>query len=140
LEYSEALVRRFRGQYELRDDMPMSIWERETGRFVGGCGLHRIDWKVRAFEIGYWIRSSSTGKGFMTEATRLLTGLAFETLAANRVFIRVVTDNARSVAIPKRIGYVQEGLHRNAILDAEGALRDLYVFGLTPDEWQALTC
>ena len=34
--------------------------------FIGGTGLHRIDWAQRQFEIGYWCRSSRVGEGFVT--------------------------------------------------------------------------
>src|SRR5579871_5116998 len=38
---SEAFVRRSLAKWILREDLPLSIWERETGRFLGGSGLHR---------------------------------------------------------------------------------------------------
>ena len=37
----------------------------------GGVGLHRRA-EQRCFEIGYWIRSDQTGKGYGTEAVRSL--------------------------------------------------------------------
>ena len=133
---SEAMVRRWRARWDLREDLAVGIWERETGRFVGGSGLHRIDWKVSSFEIGYWVRESATGRGYVTEAVQLLCGLAFDTLRANRVFIRVATENLRSAAIPRRLGFVLEGAMRNQIRDAFGQLRDIQLFSLIPEEWK----
>jgi RimJ/RimL family protein N-acetyltransferase len=131
------MVRRWRAKWDLREDLAVSIWERDNGRFVGGAGLHRIDWRVGSFEIGYWVRASATGHGYITEAVQLLCGLAFDTLNANRVFIRVASENFRSAAIPKRLGFVHEGTMRNQLRDANGELRDVLVFGLTPGEWRA---
>ncbi len=135
-ESSEKFVRRWSARWDLREDLPMGIWNKSSGRFLGGCGLHRIDWDVRSFEIGYWVRVSQTGHGYITEAVRLLTTLCFDSLNANRVFIRVVVENERSKAIPKRLGFVEEGILRNSIADPEGNPRNIQVFALTPEDWK----
>ncbi len=134
-ENSEVFVRRWQARWDLREDMSASIWDRETGRFLGGSGLHRIDWGVRSFEIGYWVRASEEGKGYVTDATRLLTQFAFEVLEANRVFIRAAVDNTKSRAIPERLGFVQEGVHRNAIRNPAGNLMDLALYAMTPEDF-----
>ena len=72
----------------LRDDMMLSIWEQESGRYLGGVGLHPHDWEIGYFEIGYWVRASAEGHGYIAETVRLLTDYAFDTLKANRLEIR----------------------------------------------------
>ena len=61
-------------RYLLREDLAMFIFERDVmgreGRFLGGTGLHRIDWTLRSFEIGYWRRKGFGGHGYVTEAAR----------------------------------------------------------------------
>src|SRR5579872_7334047 len=108
-EDTELFVRRARARWDTRDDLGVCMFERATGRFLGGSGLHRIDWTVGSFEIGYWIRKSATGRGFVTESTLLLTQFAFDTLHASRVCITVATPNVRSAAIPNRLGFKLEG-------------------------------
>ena len=39
-------------------------------------GLHTIDWSVPKSEIGYWVRTTSTGRGFATETTNVLIAFA----------------------------------------------------------------
>ena len=82
LMQSEADCRRMQAKFLLREDLTMLIFERDAeGRelgFVGGTGLHRIDWEVRRFEVGYWCRSSRVGQGFVGEAVEALTRCAFE--------------------------------------------------------------
>jgi RimJ/RimL family protein N-acetyltransferase len=134
-EASELVVRRCRANWETREDLTMGFWDRESGRYLGGSGLHRIQWEIPSFEIGYWIRASEQGKGYVTETTRVLRDFAFAQLGANRVFLRVATNNPRSLAIPPRLGFVEEGTHRNASVDAEGRLLDLTIFGMTPEDW-----
>src|SRR5262249_5199301 len=65
---SERFVRDAAVRFQRRDDMPLFMRLRESGEFVGATGLHRIDWQVPKFEIGYWCRTSLVGRGYVTEA------------------------------------------------------------------------
>ena len=118
----------------LREDMPLGIWERETGRFLGGTGMHPRAWETRYFEIGYWLRASATGHGYMTEAARLLTNYLLDEFGATRVEIRCDERNIASAAVARRLGYVQEGRLRNDMRAADGTLRNTLIFSLTPQD------
>jgi ribosomal-protein-serine acetyltransferase len=133
---SEEFVRKMSARWLLREDLPLGIWDRTTGRYLGGTGLHRIDWAVPSFEIGYWLRKSAVGHGYMAEAVRLITRLAFETLSANHVHIHAASGNTRSAAIPPRLGFAHEAtLHRSKRL-ANGELADMMVFVIRPEEYR----
>jgi ribosomal-protein-serine acetyltransferase len=134
-EETEKQVRKWRARWDLREDLAVGIWDKESGDYCGGSGLHRIDWSVRSFEIGYWIRKSKHGSGYVTEAVRLLTLLAFDGLAANRVFIRCAVGNDRSAAVPRRLGYREEGILRASAKDANGEVRDVLLFAITRPDW-----
>ena len=70
---TEAYARRAQAQWLLREEeLPYSVWEGRSGRFLGNSGFPRIHWDVPCFEIGYWLRLSAQGHGFMTEAVTLL--------------------------------------------------------------------
>jgi RimJ/RimL family protein N-acetyltransferase len=114
----------------LRDDLVLSIWEKASGRYLGGTGLHPHDWEIGYFEIGYWVRASAEGYGYVTEAVRLLTDYALDSLKANRLEIRCDELNVRSAAIPKRLGYVLEGRLHNNMATSDGRLRTTLVFSL----------
>jgi RimJ/RimL family protein N-acetyltransferase len=135
-EDAQAYVARARARWLLREDLPLGIFDREGGGYLGGTGLHRIDWSVRAFEIGYWLRRSAWGHGYAREAVRLLVRLAFGLLGAQRVEVRVDPRNARSLRIPEALGFVREGLLRRvAPGGSEGRATDRVVFALTLDDW-----
>ena len=139
LEESESFVRRSGAKWWSREDLGMSIWRRGDGRYLGGTGLHRIDWDLRKFEIGYWMRVSEQGQGYVTETVLLLCELCFGTLDANRVHIRCAVENERSAAIPRRVGFTFEGVLRNDIVDPKGAVHDVYSFSMTPEDWRTRT-
>lgn len=131
---SEAFARRFQAKWLLREDMIASIWERSSGRFVGGAGLHPADWDIPSFEIGYWLRASAQGFGYMTEAAQAICGLAFDTFGANRVFIRCDSRNQRSANVARRLGFTHEATLRNEARDSAGELSDTLYFGMTPQQ------
>ncbi|MGM0943116.1 MAG: GNAT family N-acetyltransferase [Bacillota bacterium] len=112
LEETEINIRESHVDFLKREDLRFLIFDRVSGAFIGSTGLHRIDWDVPKFEIGYWIDSRCQGKGYMTEAVAGLTEFAFQTLGANRVEIKCDERNERSRAICERLGYTLEGIHR----------------------------
>jgi len=118
----------------LREDLMPGVWEAATGLFLGGSGLHPRNWETRYFEIGYWLRASATGQGYITEAVQLLSDYAFSTLAATRVEIRCDERNVRSAAVAQRLGFVQEARLRNEQLAAGGVLRNTLIFALIPTD------
>jgi RimJ/RimL family protein N-acetyltransferase len=122
----------------MREELTVGIFDRANGRLLGGSGLTRIDWNIRRFEIGYWLRESEVGQGYVTEAVQVLTRFAFEQLQANRVQIRMNPRNARSRAVPERLGFIYEGCLRNEFPDAQGNASDTDVFALLPDDYQRL--
>jgi RimJ/RimL family protein N-acetyltransferase len=129
---------RAEARWILREDLMLGIFERETGRLLGGTGLHRLDWLIRSFEIGYWIRRDAEGRGYVTDAVRALTRAAFDQLAANRVAITVDTRNQRSQAVPERLGFVHEGTFHNDQLGVDGTPRSTHVYALTPESYDSV--
>lgn len=127
-EESEANIRKARLKFLERSDMRLLILLKETGELIGNSGLHNIDWKVRRFEIGYWVRTSFGGQGYMTEAVEAILNFAIQALQANRVEIRCDSKNIRSYRVAERLGFTLEGIIRNDDLSVDGSLRDTMVF------------
>lgn len=122
-----------------RAELPMRVFDREDGSFIGGSGFVSADWQVGAFEIGYWVRASRHGEGLISEAVTAVTRWAFDALEANRVCIRADVDNTRSRAIPERLGFALEGIMRNDALSPAGDLRDTALYArITADGLPAL--
>src|SRR5215212_6514583 len=72
------------------------------GEVVGGLALHGRR-GPGILEIGYWVRSDRTGRGYATAAARALTDVAFESFPATfRVEIRCDPANRASAAIPPK--------------------------------------
>src|SRR5438270_5454555 len=83
-EQSEKWCREAHVRFLTRESLVMQFRERTSGTLIGTAGLHRINWKVRLFEIGYWVRTGFEGHGFVSEVVTALERLAFDQLAARR--------------------------------------------------------
>lgn len=127
-EEYEVRVREGRLKFLAREDLWMMLLLKGSETCIGGSGLHRIDWSVPKFEIGYWVRSSYAGLGYITEAVDGITAFAFNTLGARRLEIRCDVKNVRSAAVARRAGYTLEGTFHNDARDHFGQLRDTYIF------------
>lgn len=112
VEDTRAFVLRSLEQARLSDGFQTRILYR--GAFVGMIGYLYHDWTNLRTEIGYWLGQDRQGRGIMTRAAKALVDFAFDNLGLNRVEIRAATDNRRSRAIPERLGFVQEGILREA--------------------------
>jgi RimJ/RimL family protein N-acetyltransferase len=128
LEESEIISRQGRVHYLERSDLRLYLIDKITGQFIGSSGLHRIDWDVRKFEIGYWVNTRFSGQGYVTEAVEAITSFAINELQANRIEIRCDSRNLRSARIAERLGFTKEGILRNDKLDVNGIVRDTVVF------------
>jgi ribosomal-protein-serine acetyltransferase len=120
-------IRRARRQLAANDGFQAAIVEGE--QIVGVIGFHHVDWANRSTSLGYWLAEDRQGRGTMTDAVRTLVRHAFEVWDLNRIEIRVAVGNTRSAAIPRRLGFVEEGVLRQAERHA-GGFRDIVVFSL----------
>jgi len=129
LEEAEAGAREAHVAFLKREDLRLHIFNKETNDFIGCTGLHRINWGVPKFEIGYWIDTRYSGQGFITEAVEGLTDFAFTELKAKRLEIRCDSLNTKSKAIPERLGFELEGILKNddVAINGEG-LRDTCIY------------
>jgi len=129
---SEAHARRMHARFVLREDLVYLAFERAAGGgeglLVASTGLHRIDWQVGRFEIGYWRRAGQAGRGWVSEAVRALARMAFDVLKAQRVEIRLDDRNLASARVAERCGFRLEGLLRRDALAVDGTPRDTRVY------------
>src|SRR4028119_1927329 len=125
VEVQEENMRRARIAFLQRSDLRLLLFLKGTDTLVGSSGLHRIDWSVPKFEIGYWIRTSFTRQGYATEAVQGITAFPFEALGAQRVEIRCASENRPSARVAERAGVRIEGALRQAEVDAPGRPTDV---------------
>jgi RimJ/RimL family protein N-acetyltransferase len=94
---------------------------------LGGGSLNEIDLERRRCAIGYWVRAGARGRGIATHAARLMTAYAFEALRVERVELTTDPENAASMRVAERCGFVRERLIIGD-LPWKGGLCDTVVF------------
>lgn len=129
-----ALLRRWRGEFDLGQDYVFGILNLQEDQVLGGAGLHtRVG--PGALEIGYWIHAGRTGQGLATELAAALTRVAFEVERVRRVEIHCDPLNLSSAAVPRKLGYTHEATLRQRV-PQEGAYRDVMLWTLLLDDYQ----
>lgn len=128
---SEEACRHAYGCFLLDEDLMAFFFDRSTGQLIGGGGLHKADWTLRKFEIGYWCRTGHGGQGLITEAVQVLADHAMNVLCANRLVLQADERNVRSWRLAERTGFRYEGTLRNADFAPNGQLRHLRVYAKT---------
>ena len=114
--------------FRLGNAYEFAIVSRE-GRYLGGCGLSRIDPLNRLANLGYWVRSSQVRRGIATRATRLLADWAFQNTELNRLEILVAIRNHPSLRVAAKAGAVWEGVLRGR-LHHRGEMHDAVLFSI----------
>lgn len=136
VEDARPFLRRAAALWLLREEFIFGIFGGK-GELLGSVGLHSRNPHIPSFEIGYWLGASHEGRGYMSEAVRLTTTFAFETLGANRVMIRCDVANQRSAAVARRCGYLYEGTLRNDTVLPPRVLFDSLQFAMVPADYAA---
>jgi RimJ/RimL family protein N-acetyltransferase len=102
---------------------------------IGDLGLSKIDWRVRSAELGIFIGEKSYwNQGYGSEAVHLLLKYGFRTLNLNRIFLRVFTDNLRAIRSYEKVGFVNEGILRQAQFD-DGKYIDARIMSVLNSEY-----
>ena len=132
VEETEKYCRESRAKWHARQILDFCFFAKDDGELVGKGGLHTIDWTIPKFEIGYWVRTSRTGKGFATEAVRSLVHLAISVLRARRIEITSDARNQASRRVAEKNGFELEGILRQSRRDVDGNLADACIYARTP--------
>jgi ribosomal-protein-serine acetyltransferase len=135
-EITRDFVRKTLRQFAKNEGLHAGIWVDET--FAGTIGCQVINWLNRKVEVGYWLSEKAQGRGIMTEATRALVDHSFNELCLNRVQIQCAAGNTRSQAIPRRLGFKEEGRIQQG-QRLHGKYHDLIVFGMLRSQWPSTT-
>jgi RimJ/RimL family protein N-acetyltransferase len=130
---------RLRAWYSTRaehdDRLDLAIVDRETGDCVGEAVLN--EWEPENASCNFRILIGPRGRdrGLGTEATRLVLAHAFETISLHRVSLEVYAFNPRAQRAYEKVGFVTEGVRRDA-LRFDGEWVDSVLMSVLAPEWE----
>jgi ribosomal-protein-alanine N-acetyltransferase len=137
LEAAERVIAGFANMRQAPSGVRWGIVHADPGKrgsLLGTCGVFRWNRGWRTCLTGYELARHAQGQGYMAEALRAIFGWAFEAMAVDRIEAQVHPLNAPSLALLKRLGFVEEGLLREAGYWL-GERRDLVQLGLLEREF-----
>lgn len=120
---------------EEKDTFWFSIQTLEDGRLLGDIDLMVINWASRDAFVGLGIGEREFwGKGYGTEAMRLVLHYAFLELNLRRVTLNVFEYNERAIRSYEKAGFRLEGRQRK-VIQREGRRWDIIFMGILREEW-----
>ena len=119
------------------DSLTMAIHERSTDRLIGTCAFSQLDGENGSAMYHITIGEKDTwGRGYGTEATRLMVDHAFRTLGLHRVALSVFEFNERAIRAYAACGFLTEGRAREAVW-RDGRWWDELSMSVLAPEWHA---
>lgn len=128
VEESETVARSMAVAFARRESLTYRLLRRSDEKLVGVCSVFALNWDIPSCEIGYWVRASEQGQGYITEAVKRLTEFAFDELAMERIEIRCDARNQRSAKVAERAGYTLEARLRHHRRAVDGVLADTLIY------------
>jgi len=90
------------------DTLSLAVVLEETGRLVGDCFVRWLDDEHLQGEIGFAFHPDHQGRGYATEAARVLLRIAFEDVVLHRVVGRLEARNSASERVLQKLGMRRE--------------------------------
>lgn len=123
----QAFLQRTEEEWRDKNGFLFSIFDRQTGEFIGQGEIHHMDWSVPKARLGYWVRDRQQGKGYATEIANFLTCFGFDQLGCKRLEIRSEKRNPASAAIADKLGYKHVAVFENNKQGKPGDFWDLVI-------------
>lgn len=112
----------------------MCIVKKENDELIGNIGLSELDYKNGTAELGIFIgEKENLGKGYGSEAIKLLTKYAFEELRLHSIYLRTYDINDRAVKAYEKCGFKEFG-RRHESLFMNGKYHDVIYMELINKE------
>lgn len=101
---------------------------KETDELIGNCGFNEIDLINGKADFGIFIgEEENRGKGYGTEAIKLLIGYGFDYLNLNNIMLSVYSFNKLAITSYKKIGFKEIGRRRDAIIIKNKRYDEIYM-------------
>jgi len=85
-------------QSKAENEVPFTIYERETSRPIGNTGLHEVNYRNRTATFGIIFgEPERRGKGYGTETTRLMLDYTFTVLGLHNVMLILFEFNVAGI-------------------------------------------
>ncbi|MEU6152023.1 GNAT family protein [Actinosynnema sp. NPDC047251] len=135
-ETTESLALKTAVTWPAKEGEHLSLAVEHDGRVIGETVLKWLNEEHRQGEIGYIFHPDHYGRGYATEASRVMLRLGFENLGLHRIVASCDASNGASWRVMERLGMRREAHFRHAEV-FKGAWGEEFVYAILEDEWRA---
>ena len=114
-----------------------SIEALEDGRLLGHFTLWGAALPARSATLGILVGPDHVGRGYGTDAVRVVAGFGFRVMGLHRIGLAVAAFNARGRRAYEKAGFRVEGVRREAVF-LDGRFTDEVLMSLLRHDWEAL--
>ena len=134
----EELLAFIKSSHSSRNALILAVELKETGVHIGNISLQNINYLDRAAEISFIFGEKAYwGRGYATQAARLLINHAFFQLGLRRIYFGTSEVNIGMQKVGEKLGFCREGERREALFK-NGRFYDIYEYGLLKKEWECV--
>ncbi|WP_349407454.1 GNAT family N-acetyltransferase [Pseudalkalibacillus sp. SCS-8] len=113
-----------------------AVFERATNHFIGLTGFRHLDRLSHQSEIGALLAKVYWKQGYGQEMLTTIMDFGFHTLSLNRLYARVIEENAPANRILQRNDFKLEGTLRKAIFQKE-RYSNINLYAMLKEEYEA---
>ena len=135
LEDATKIIDSFERTYKSNRGIRWGIVLKETGEFIGTAGLNNLSVPGKKAEIGYELHPLHWNKGLTAEAVKEVLNYSFTELGLFRMGAVTYPQNTSSIQLLNRLGFIEEGLLRGYLYQADQS-HDALIFSLLRTEWK----
>jgi RimJ/RimL family protein N-acetyltransferase len=120
-----------------RDDVGFAIETLEDPPvLVGNIGLWGARPKDRCASLGIALGRAHLGRGYGTDAVRIIVSYGFREMGLHRIQLGVAPFNPAGIRAYEKAGFTEEGRYREAVLH-DGRWYDEILMSILDHEWQS---
>src|SRR5690625_2102459 len=117
------------------DDYMFAIELKDEKVFIGTIAVYLVNWNNGTCHVGISIGPDFQGKGYGTDAMRILFDFIFNYINVNKVKLQVFGYNKRAIGSYEKCGFQLEGTLREELFRF-GKYHDILVMGLLRHDWE----
>lgn len=125
----------FENMSATKDEYSFAIETLEDSKYIGGCGINKVDWKNSTAVVGIFIGDKAYwSKGYGTDAMKVLIKFIFEQMNINKIKLNVNSFNERAIRSYEKCGFIKEGVLRQELF-RDGKYHDVINMGILKEDY-----
>lgn len=133
----EQIYRYIEGKSQDSSSLLLLVALRDTDEVIGDIALQSIDSYNRNANVRIAIEERFQGKGYGSEALKLMLDYGFGIVNLHRIELNVFAYNERAAHVYEKLGFKKEGVQRDALY-YDHEYHDSILMAILEDEFRAL--